>query len=103
MTGVSRQFAQRLNRGRLARNFKPAARLGNAEYRKSLLCKAFARWCNGSTSDSGSLSQGSNPCRAISISPTATLPKLDAGQSPYRADCSKLRLHGQHRASGRAA
>src|SRR6476620_3876127 len=26
--------------------------------------KRFARWCNGSTADSGSVCHGSNPCRA---------------------------------------
>ncbi len=36
-----------------------------------------ARWCNGSTSDSGSLSQGSNPCRANSpILRLSSSPKL---------------------------
>lgn len=28
---------------------------------------ATARWCNGSTNDSGSFSHGSNPCRAIDV------------------------------------
>src|ERR1043165_5537815 len=28
------------------------------------LTRAFARWCNGSTADSGSVCHGSNPCRA---------------------------------------
>src|SRR5580698_10863850 len=35
-----------------------------------------ARWCNGSTSDSGSLSQGSNPCRANSSLRRAEFPRL---------------------------
>src|SRR6266478_8537466 len=27
----------------------------------------FARWCNGSTADSGSVCHGSNPCRAANL------------------------------------
>src|SRR2546430_9094134 len=30
--------------------------------------RPLARWCNGSTADSGSVCHGSNPCRAAKIS-----------------------------------
>src|SRR5437867_1409797 len=34
----------------------------------SLLPHRIARWCNGSTADSGSVCHGSNPCRAAKFS-----------------------------------
>src|ERR1019366_7642530 len=48
----------------------------------------FARWCNGSTADSGSVCHGSNPCRAANfpqqnevLAETDTIPAQNAAES----------------------
>src|SRR3990172_623854 len=61
-------FRPGLRDGALQANvFRGGAQPGSNVPSQCISVPGTAWWCNGSTSDSGSLSQGSNPCRATEL------------------------------------